>query len=353
MKTTVANYQYKIYCLRIVPLWGSPVYLTDYIRDLTINGHTYKTDTGYEFTGYAAEANMSPGTLDLNGIASIAGISYDKVASGVFDNARVYAFATTWRNPIEDEEPIGVSILGKTTIKDTRYTIQMMMMVDALNQSVGDTYAPSCQKTFGGQEYAGCMVNFTPITVTGTITSSTSPSAFRDSARTEADDYFGEGTISFTTGQNAGLKPQEIKQYVGVKTANITAISKAASAVISFASHPFVVNDVVAISGVAGMTQINGLQGTVTATTSTSITVNIDSSAFSTYTSGGTAATLQGSIVTHEAFHYPIAVGDTYSMIPGCRKRLQDCRDKWVNINNFGGFSFVPTQSTYSQIGNQ
>jgi hypothetical protein len=245
----------------------------------------------------------------------------------VFDNARVYAFATTWRNPIEDEEPIGVSILGKTTIKDTRYTIQMMMMVDALNQSVGDTYAPSCQKTFGGQEYAGCMVNFTPITVTGTITSSTSPSAFRDSARTEADDYFGEGTISFTTGQNAGLKPQEIKQYVGVKTANITAISKAASAVISFASHPFVVNDVVAISGVAGMTQINGLQGT--------------------------AATLQGSIVTHEAFHYPIAVGDTYSMIPGCRKRLQDCRDKWVNINNFGGFSFVPTQSTYSQIGNQ
>jgi hypothetical protein len=101
------------------------------------------------------------------------------------------------------------------------------------------------------------------------------------------------------------------------------------------------------------MTQINGLQGTVTATTSTSITVNIDSSAFSTYTSGGTAATLQGSIVTHEAFHYPIAVGDTYSMIPGCRKRLQDCRDKWVNINNFGGFSFVPTQSTYSQIGNQ
>lgn len=353
MKTAVANYKYKIHCLRIVPLWGNPIYLTDFVRDITIGADTYKTDSGYEFTGYASEAGMSPGTLDLNGVASLAGISYDKVASGMFDNARVYAFATTWLNPIVDEEPIGVSILGKTTIKDDRYTIQMMMLVDALNQSVGKTYSPSCQKTFGGQEYAGCKVALGPITVTGTITSSTSTSVFRDSARTEVDDYFGEGTIAFTSGQNAGLKPMEIKTYVGVKSFAITAITQAASAIVTVGTHTFVVGDVVEFSGVVGMTQINGLIGTVTAIDAATITVNINSTAFTAYTSGGTAATLQGSITTHEAFHYPVAVGDAYTMIPGCRKRLQDCRDKWVNINNFGGFSFIPTQSTYAQIGNQ
>src|SRR5574337_406442 len=76
------------------------------------------------------------------------------------------------------------------------------------------------------------------------------------------------------------------------KTKSITAITKAASAVITVgSSHGYVVNDVVQISGVAGMTQINGLRAAVTAVGSTDITVAINSSTFSTYTSGGVAHT--------------------------------------------------------------
>ena len=58
---------------------------------------------------------MSPGVVDLNGIAGLAGIGYDEIASGVFDSARGCLFATTWNSPIEDEEPIVSSTLGKTT----------------------------------------------------------------------------------------------------------------------------------------------------------------------------------------------------------------------------------------------
>lgn len=272
MKPATADPKYKIHCLRIVPLWGPPVYLTDHPRDLIIGANTYKTDSGYQFTGYAAEGNMAPGVMDLSGIADIAGIGLDQIVSGVFDNARVYLFATTWRNPIVDEEPIGVAFMGKTTLTDKRYTAELMMMIDTLNQSIGKTYTPSCYKKFGGQEFAGCKVALGPLTVTGNLTAITSTSQFVDSARTEAVDYFAEGTIAFTTGANAGLKPQEIKAYA------------------------------------AG-----------------------------------------GSISTHEAFHYPVAIGDAYSMTPGCRKRLSDCRDKWNNVVNFGGFSFIPTQSTYAR----
>lgn len=351
MKTAVADRRYKIYCLRIVPLWGASIYLTDHPRDVVIGANTYKTDSGYQFSGYASESSMSPGVMDLDGIAGIAGIDRNEIISGVFDGARVYAFATTWKTPIVDEEPIGVAIMGKITMRDDRYTCELMMLIDALNQTVGKTYSPSCQKPFGGQEFAGCKVALAPITVTGTIKSVTSNSVFVDNTRTEAADYFGAGTIAFTTGANAGLKPQKIKEYVGVKTFSITAITQAASAVVTVSGHTFVVGDVVAFSGVVGMIQINGLTGTVTAITTTTITVNINSTAFTAYSSGGTAATLAGTITMHDAFSYPVVVGDAYSMIPGCRKRLADCRDKWANINNFGGFSYVPTQSTYSQIG--
>lgn len=274
MKTATANPQYKIHCLRIVPQWGATVYLTDHPRDLVMNGRTYQTDSGYQFSGHASEASMAPGVMDLDGIAGIAGISRSEIVSGVFDNARVYSFATTWTSPTEDEEPLGVAIMGKTTLKDTRYTAELMMLVDALNQSVGATYTAPCPKAFGGQEYAGCKVALAPITVTGTITHVTSNSVFRDSARAEAADYFGEGTIAFTSGANAGLKPMEIKTHAA-----------------------------------------------------------------------------DGTLTMHEAFHYTVAVGDVYTLIPGCRKRLEDCRDKWNNVVNFGGFSFVPTQSAYSEIG--
>lgn len=79
----------------------------------------------------------------------------------------------------------------------------------------------------------------------------------------------------------------------------ISGISIAASAVVTVTTvatvNPFSVNAVVSFSGVNGMTQINGLTGTVTAIGGVSgawtATVNINSSGFSAYTSSGQMAT--------------------------------------------------------------
>ena len=72
------------------------------------------------------------------------------------------------------------------------------------------------------------------------------------------------------------------------KTATITGITKAASAVISCAGHAFTSGESVYLSGVAGMTQINGQRAVISSVVAgTSITVPINSTAYSTYTSGG------------------------------------------------------------------
>ena len=58
-----------------------------------------------------------------------------------------------------------------------------------------------------------------------------------------------------------------------------------------------------------------------------------------------------GTIVTFDpAYHQP-QIGDAYRLTPGCRKRREDCRDKWSNIVNFGGFPDQPTSSTYLARG--
>ncbi len=272
MKSTVADYRTRVLCLRIVPTAGSPIYLTDHPRDLVMSGHTYLSTAGYEFTGYAATAGFSPASIDIEGIAGASGVTRAAVGSGLFDGARCYVFATSWASPVEDEEPITAGIFGKSTLLDDRFQIGGVSLVDVLNQSVGKTYGAQCPKVFGGTEYAGCGVSLAANTVTGTLSSVTSSSVFTSAARTEPADFFGAGTIQFTSGPNAGLKALEIKSFAA------------------------------------------------------------------------------GVITTFEPFYYLPVVGDAYTMVRGCRKRLSDCQ-AYSNVVNFGGFPFIPTGSTYSQVG--
>lgn len=72
------------------------------------------------------------------------------------------------------------------------------------------------------------------------------------------------------------------------RDATITGISKAASAVVT-AANTYAVNDLVAFNAVVGMTEINGLWGAITAASATQFTVAINSTGFTTYTSGGVA----------------------------------------------------------------
>lgn len=75
------------------------------------------------------------------------------------------------------------------------------------------------------------------------------------------------------------------------KSRAITGITQASQAVATVGSHTFVVGESVAFSGVSGMTQINGLRALITAVSGSTITVAINSSAFSAYTSGGAVQT--------------------------------------------------------------
>ena len=272
MKATVAPYATAAWCVRIECQNGTIVRLTAYPHDLIMSNATvYKTDYGYEPTAFSASSSMSPSAIDLEGIVAAAGISRDALASGVFDNARVYVFKCNFLSPVEDYEEVAAGFFGKATLTDDHYRIEGMSLIDALNQSVGSISQAACPRTLGD---AGCQVNLAAITVTGTLTHVTSSSVVRDSARSENADWFGAGTIHFTSGQNTGLKPLEVKDYAA-----------------------------------------------------------------------------NGTVTTFEPFYYTPAIGDAYVLVPGCRKREADCRDKFANIINFFGFTRIPTSSTYTKFG--
>lgn len=292
MKSHVADYHTRVKCFRIVPQGVAPVIrLLAYPRSLTMsNGEVYEVEDGYEDSGYGTTTNFSVSSIDLQGILDQGAITKDALDSGVYDNARVYAFATSWANPIEDEEPMGCFMFGQVQTVDDEYTVKLMSLIDVVSQNVGRVYSPGCPWTLFDKTLDGRVIppsqsrctgpraapdgpQLEDYLVTGTLTSVTNQSVFFDTARTEPDDWFGYGNIQLTSGPNAGLKPMQIKSYAG------------------------------------------------------------------------------GRIELLEAFFYLPQSGDTYEMIPGCRKDPATCRDKYSNKRNFGGQDHVPTASQYSQVG--
>ena len=58
-----------------------------------------------------------------------------------------------------------------------------------------------------------------------------------------------------------------------------------------------------------------------------------------------------GTVELYDAPYHALTAGVAYRMVPGCRKRLEDCRDKWNNVLRFGGDPWVPTGATYRRGG--
>lgn len=115
-------------------------------------------------------------------------------------------------------------------------------------------------------------------------------------------------TVDYTTG---------LVTLAANKARPITVITQAASAELTVGANTFVVGESVVCAGVVGMTQINGLRALILAKpTSTTITVDIDSSAFTVYTSGGTVQTApaSGETVTGGCyFDIPVRFDDDLS----------------------------------------
>lgn len=116
---------------------------------------------------------------------------------------------------------------------------------------------------------------------------------------------------------------------------SITSISQAANAVIGIGPHTLIAGGSVHISGVNGMTEINGLRGTIQSVTGTTITVDIDSSGFSAYTS----SPLSGTINTRPQANETVTCGCTFDIpvrfetdLSGMSYRFRNSSDVYMSV---------------------
>lgn len=111
--------------------------------------------------------------------------------------------------------------------------------------------------------------------VSGTLT------AYRNGSVVSAGVSSGNWTLSTVTG---------VLSFVADVIRSISSISRANPGVaITTAAHTFANSQLIHISGVVGMTQVNSRVFTIAGATTSSFQLGVDTSAYSAYTSGGTA----------------------------------------------------------------
>ena len=222
----------------------------------------YRAAPGLDVASWAASAGLAVGNTDLRILHEDDTITRADILAGRWDNAEFYLFRYNWASPSDGVEPISAGRLGEVTPRAGHYVVELRDLRQYLQQPVGAASTKTCRARLGDSM---CMVDLGDWTETGTITSVTSKQVFADSSRAEADDYFGEGILTWTGGLNTGLS-QKVKTY--------------ASDTFTL-SLPMIFN---------------------------------------------------------------VQVGDTYSVIAGCRKRLdEDCFTKFDNVLNFQGEPHRPT----------
>lgn len=223
--------------------------------------------------------------LDVSSIVTTSGFNVDNLELTTLDDGTLFdrddLQAGRWRNAAfrlfryrwdvatptiaDDVETMMRGTFGEITIGENTFNIELRGIAQKLQQPVGIVSQKTCRARLGESGTGKCNKDITAFTFALTVTGVTDKGTFAASAATQAADYFGEGIITWGTGNNAGVS-QKVRTFeAGVFTLIL----------------PMVLD---------------------------------------------------------------IQVGDTFTAVAGCRKRLmEDCKDKFNNVVNFQGEPHRPT----------
>jgi uncharacterized phage protein (TIGR02218 family) len=171
--------------------------------------HSTQTVRGVSCTG---------GLLDVTSLISSAQLSVDNLELTTLDDGSIFTRADllggVWRNaafslvrynynsPSDTGEDLMAGHFGQGSMRANAVVIELRDVKQYLQQDIGSVSSKTCRDRLGGPK---CRKNLTAFTKTGALTSITSNQVFRDSGRAEAADYFGEGELTWLTGNNAGI----------------------------------------------------------------------------------------------------------------------------------------------------
>lgn len=200
---------------KVVPLSGPTLFFTDADEDVTFDGDTYLSSTGFMVSDVSTSASSGAGSADLKfffGDDINTSITKEKLKRGYFDNCTVLIQIIDRENP-----SYGAMTLLDGTAKAPEGTnrgygnFQVVSKLERALQKIGGVYQSECATTLYS---AQCGVNKASFSTTGVVGTVTNRRKFTvDFVSNPENYYYSFGLLLWTSGLNTGFTCEVLTQY--------------------------------------------------------------------------------------------------------------------------------------------
>ena len=349
------------YCVRIVKADGSELYFTSYHADLTMTqkwtasgspqtsglspSHVYIANTGYDMTAMQSTATLSIDNVDIMGIYASTGMTKDDLLGGIYDGAEVYIFLTDYTNPIEDEHPLKKALYGNVAINDNSFVIEFRGLTQYLTQEVGRNISILSTRTLAEEN---APLTASDWAATTAYTATRAASDWKGAQVVKPTTANGFWYYLSTAGTSAGSEPTW-PLVVDTTVTDGTCVWTCFQA-YSFDSSVTDVTDTKTFtaSGLASFPDGWFTYGVVTWLTGSNAAKEMECIRFDNFSSPA-----EYIINLFLSMSKTIVAGDTFTITVGYDRTLTQCKDKFDNVVNFGGFPHLPGPRTATRFGGQ
>lgn len=197
-------------CWKAVLKNGTVYGFTNHDQNIVFEGVTYKAAAGFTPSDIQSNSTLAVPGLDVEGLLSSDAITESDLMAGLWDFAEITVFLLNWADLTQGSMSLARGKLGEVNLRRSHFVAEMRGLSQAFSTQIGELYSPSCRASLGDTR---CKVSMAAHTFTGSVTAVTGRDVFADSARTQADNYFAYGEITWTSGANNGLK-MEVRTWV-------------------------------------------------------------------------------------------------------------------------------------------
>lgn len=190
---------------------GATLGITDHDTDLVISGQVFEANGGFEASAAETATGLAPTGGEVTGTLTSDRIRAEDIEAGLYDGAELTCYLVNWQAPALDFVT-DVATLGEIRRIDGTFVAETRNAFHAYDQERGRLYTAACNAELGD---ARCGVSLTApaFRITGTV--ATTDGRYRLAATAignVATGFFTLGTVTFTSGANAGLSAQ-VKEH--------------------------------------------------------------------------------------------------------------------------------------------
>lgn len=152
-------------CWEIERRDGLVLRFTDADHDVTVDGQPYKAIGAYSRTAIESMTTLAVDTLEVTGIAADLSLPVEELRAGLFDNAVVRVFMTSWSDSVPGKVKLRKGYFGEVQVlPNGTFTVELRGVMQKLAHNFIDMFSATCRHDLGD---AGCTIDISHPVVTG------------------------------------------------------------------------------------------------------------------------------------------------------------------------------------------